>query len=76
MNTPEQAGATLARDMIALVESHYLDRDARLIFISGLHHAVLKTQAYIYEDNPGEHLKHHMVFIKTIMPYVHDLAKS
>jgi hypothetical protein len=23
MNTSEQAGATLARDMIALVESHY-----------------------------------------------------
>jgi hypothetical protein len=31
MNTSEQAGATLARDMIALVESHYTVNDERMM---------------------------------------------
>jgi hypothetical protein len=62
MNTPEQAGATLARDMIALVESHYTVNDERMMAMHGMMGAFIDRAENIHldkyaHDNPRQQPK-------------------
>lgn len=57
MNTPEQQGRNLARDMIALVEAHYPLNDERMIAINGMMGAFLFLEDNIHADKYKNDLK-------------------
>lgn len=72
MNTPEQAGATLARDMIAMVESHFQLNDERMIAMNAMLGAFIYFEENIYGE-PSEHnMAIHNGFMKVLYPYIND----
>lgn len=79
MNTPEQKGTTLARDMIALVESHYTLNDERMIAMNGMMGAFLYLDEYLhtdlYADNPKTGMAIHNAFARVCYPYMRECIK-
>ena len=74
MNTPEQAGATLARDMIALVEAHFPLNDYRMIAMGGMLGAFLYIDEHILAEPDGE--AYHNGFCLVYYPYMRDRIKN
>jgi hypothetical protein len=74
MNTSEQAGATLARDMIALVESHYTVNDERMMgaFID------IEESIHLdkYAHEPRQSLGIHNGFARVYYPYMRECIKN
>ena len=80
MNTPEQAGATLARDMIALVESHYSINDKRMMAMHGMMGAFIDIEENIHLDKyahePRQSLGIHNGFARVYYPYMRECIKN
>ena len=74
MNTPEQAGATLARDMIALVEAHFPLNDYRMIAMGGMLGAFLYIDEHILAEPDGE--AYHNGFCRVYYPYMRERYKN
>jgi hypothetical protein len=80
MNTPEQAGANLARDMIALVESHYRLNDERMMAMNGMMGAFIYIEEHIhfdkYMDDKQAGLAIHNAFARVHYPYMRERIKN
>ena len=76
MNTPEQAGAALARDMIALVEAHFTQNDQRMIAMNSIMGAFLEFEELIFEGDSEQGLDRHNAFSKVVYPYMRDCIKN
>ena len=80
MNTPEQTGANLARDMIALVESHYSINDERMMAMHGMMGAFIDIEENIHVDKyahePRQGLGIHNGFARVYYPYMRDCIKK
>lgn len=80
MNTPEQAGATLARDMIALVESHYQLNDERMMAINGMMGAFIYIEEHLHVDMYAHDAKTglaiHNAFARVYYPYMRERIKN
>lgn len=77
MNTPQRAGQALARDMIALCESHHSDSDHRLLFMNALSGAFLAAEADIfYHSDKNLGLERHNAFYREFYPYMRPLLEQ
>ena len=80
MNTPEQKGTNLARDMIALVESHYTLNDERMIAMNGMMGAFLHVDEYLhadlYVDDPETGVALFNAFSRVYYPYMRECIKN
>lgn len=80
MNTPEQKGTTLARDMIALVESHYTLNDERMIAMMGMLRAFDFIEDHlhleVYADDPKTGIAIHDAFARVYYPYMRECIKN
>jgi len=76
MNTPERAGQALARDMIALAESHHSKSDHRLLFMNALSGAFTEAEACIYDKDINLGLERHNAFYREFYPYMRPLLEQ
>jgi len=80
MNTPKQAGASLARDMIALVESHYTLNDERMMAMNEMLGAFINIEEHLhvdmYADDPKTGRAIHNGFCRVCYPYMRDRYKN
>lgn len=80
MNTTEQQGRNLARDMIALVESHYTLNDERMIAMNAMIGAFDYIEEHlhldIYAHDPKTALAIHNAFGRVCYPYMRECIKN
>jgi hypothetical protein len=80
MNTPEEAGAALAHDMIALVALHFQLNDERMMAMNGMMGAFDYIEEHLhvdmYADDPQTGIAIHNGFCKVYYPYMRERYKN